>query len=662
MAAAPQREVKPVMVQTARTLPASDADWTTQQQIRFESGSVGCGQILGDITLVQDTGVVKQAGATAFASIGLAPDINRRALVDDLVGLLVRLLQQDDAGTVIVAGETYTAVWWGRISRQTLNPDLADSIHTGGRGAWLAVGLGCVLDDIVLRGGRARSSSGTAVDPGYLPRFNAQPGGDRSAATVTVNGAARYVHQLGDTTAGNLWTAKQILELLLTDAATPYVPGYGGYFGFAWALSVIDGCLDYTPEDLDLNGMTMHQAINVLANARRGLTWTLSVSGATATITVRSASSTAITGGTFTLPASTKVASLDAAGDPWIGSLEIEQDEASAYDIIEMRGGNPWTGITLVVDGSTGSLRRDWDAAQEAAHAANPRHALYERVGRRFVIAPDWNETGNGGGTLTNTLTALLGGLTGARTATASIDLISGYVHRGERMLPCSTGFSTLLVGQRQPPVVVIQYGSTYEDMSLRWRVEILESPLTVVLDDGADGVEIMDLLAGASPKIYVSLGVREHQPLRLSWQRPISDWPCATPRVKMIHVEGAELWRVAAGTVTGTNTAETALTTSAGFTLRDDTARLANVLALARARFGAPTYRVRWTSRGIMDTSDTYAPGTILTSVILGDRTYGIYGLITRRSWTRVERAGVEMWDTIYETEQVGPELEAVL
>lgn len=662
MSAAPQREVLKVLVQTAKSLPAVDSGWTTHRYVRFESGSDGCGQILGDALLVQDTGIVKPADTTTFASIGLAPDISRAGLVDDLVGLLVRLLQEDSAGTVTIEGETYTAIWWGRITQQTLNPDLADSVDTGGHATWQAVGIGAVLDDIVLRGGFVRSTAGVAVDPGYLPRFNAQPGGDRSASTVTVNGAARYVHQLSDTTSGNMWTAKQIFELLLSGAATPFVHNYNAYFGWSWSLNAIDNCLDYQPEDLDLDGMTLHQAVNALANPRRGLTWTLSVSGATVTITVRSASATAVSGGSFTLPASTKVASLDAAGSPWLTGLEIQQDEAGNYDVIEVRGGHPWTGLTLVVDGSTGSLRRDWDPGLEAAWEANPSHTLYERVGRRFVVASDWDETGEGGGSLNNSLLATASGLTGARQATLGYDLISGYVHEGERMLPCSTGFSTLLVGQRQPPVVVIKYGSTYEDVSLRWKVEVIASPLTVVLDDGADGVEIMDLLGESGAKIYVSIGVREHQPLRVSWQRDLADWPLATPRVKMIHIDGIELWRIAVGTVKGTNVAGSALSSATEFTLRDDTDSLNDVLALARARFGVPTYRARWVSRGVMDTSTTYAPGTILTSVTLGDRTYGIYALITRRSWTKVERDGVEMWDTVFETEQAGPELEAVL
>jgi hypothetical protein len=95
---------------------------------------------------------------------------------------------------------------------------------------------------------------------------------------------------------------------------------------------------------------------------------------------------------------------------------------------------------------------------------------------------------------------------------------------------------------------------------------------------------------------------------------------------------------------------------------VRDNSPRINALLALARAWFAVPGYRVRWVNRGTLDHSDTYAPGRLLTSVTLGDRTYGTYAVITRRTWQRVERDGVEMWDTIYETQRILPDLDVIL
>jgi hypothetical protein len=35
-----------------------------------------------------------------------------------------------------------------------------------------------------------------------------------------------------------------------------------------------------------------------------------------------------------------------------------------------------------------------------------------------------------------------------------------------------------------------------------------------------------------------------------------------------------------------------------------------------------------------VLDIDSTYAPARLLNSVTLGDRTYGTYALITRRTW----------------------------
>jgi hypothetical protein len=671
-----QRDTPTVLIQTCGTLPSSDASWTSQRYLRFEGGSEGCGQLLGEATLVQDFGIVKPVGGASFQSQGIAPDINRANLVDDLVGLVVRLLKEDEDGTITVAGTRYTAFWWGVIQTQTIDADLADSVDTGGHVTWMAVGIACVLDQIALREGWVKSSSGSVVDPGYLPRFNHQPGGERSSSTFTVGGSSVYVHDLNVASTGSKWTAAQILSLLFAGAARPRLSGGSAQYGWTWAIVDADGCLAYTPEDINLDGRTLLQALNALASAARGITWSASVSGSSVTITAHSASPDAVSGGTFTLPACAVTATLDAAGSTTIAGLQIHQDETSTYDGVEVRGSLPWTGLTLLYDPAGGSsdLAKGWSAPTETSWNSSPQLTSVEHVWRRFEMIAAWDEAGYGAG-LANTLSvgtsAAYGssGLTGARSATASGDRISGYVHPGDRTLPGSPGFSTLLVGPRQPPVVVL-YDGSYDDLSQKWRVEVQSEPFAVVIDDGDFGQELRDRLAVTNAKLYVTVGMREHQPLRVSWQRAPSDWPRETPRTKLIQVAGCELWRVASGTVTGIDNpfSGTALTTiGAEQTIRDDTEQLRSVLALARAWFTVPAYQVRWTDRGILDTDSAFAPGTLLTSVTLGDRTYGTYALITRRTWNRVVRNSpegkeVETWDTSYETQRVLPDLESLL
>jgi hypothetical protein len=671
-----QRTIPTVLVQTADTLPALDAGWTTQRWVRAVSGSGGSSQALGEWTLVQDFGVVKPQNAAAFTSAGIAPDITRAGLVDDLVGVVVRLLKSDDDGLITVDGATYTAFWWGVIQAQSIEPDLAPTRDTGGRATWLAVGIGTVLDGIHLDRGWLYQAAGVAVDPGYLPPFNHQPGGDRSTSTVTINGLAVYVHQLGDSASVNEWTALDVLELLLAAAATPTLPGGTTSYGWTWSLIIDDaGCLDYVPEDLNLGGLTLLQAINEVVNTKRGLVWTLEVSGSSVYIRVRSASPDAIAIGSFTLPAASTTATLDVTDDevaPWIADLVIEQDESSTYDGITARGAQPWTGLTLAYPDHLG---KGWSASEETAHAGFPSLPLYETVYRRFTLSPTWDETGFADG-LKNTpqvaTSAAYGvnGLTGGRSATVAADRVPGYVHTAERMVPCAEEFSASGIGPRQAPVVVVFNGTNlYEDMSLKWRVEIQNEPFAIVIDDGKHGLELKARLAAVGAKLYVTVGMREHRPMAVSWQRSPAEFPRATPRLKVIQVQGCELWSVRAGTITGVDgdkvrgaVGTTLTTVSPAISVRNDLARLEAVLALARSWFAVPGYRVRWTDRANLDISDTYAPGTLLTSVTLGDRTYGTYALITRRSWQLTTRDGVEMWDTVYETQRILPDLEVIL
>ncbi|MES2340009.1 MAG: hypothetical protein V4537_18095 [Pseudomonadota bacterium] len=670
-----QRIIPTVLVQTADTLPGSDSGWTTQRWVRAVSGSGGSNQALGEWTLEQDFGIVKPSNAAAFTSAGIAPDITRAGLVDDLVGLVVRLLKSDDDGSITVNGHRYTAFWHGVIQAQSIEPDLAPDRNTGGRATWLAVGIGAVLDGIHLDRGWVYQSGG-AVDPGYLPPFNHQPGGDRSDSPVSINGLSVYVHQLGDATAANEWTAFNIAELLLAGAATPTLAGGTTAYGWSWSLIIDDGgCLDYIPEDLDLGGLTLLQALNELISTKRALTWTVEVSGNSAFIRVRSASPEAIAIGTYILPAASDTATLDVTDPdvaPWISGLVIEQDEASTYDAIVVRGAPPWTGLTLAYPDH---LAKGWNPSEETAHAGFPSLPLYEQVYRRFTLSPTWDETAFGGG-LENTpqveTSSAYGvnGLNGERSVTASADRVPGYVHAGERMVPCAEQFSSSGIGPRQAPVIVVYNGSNlYEDMSLKWRVEIQNEPFAIVIDDGKNGLELKTRLAAEDAKIYVTVGMREHRPIAVSWQRSPGEFPRATPRVKLIQAQGCELWRVGVGSITGVDGDKVRGAVGTDLTLvspeivaRDDRGRLRAVLALARAWFAVPGYRARWTDRGNLDIGDTYAPGVLLTSVTLGDRTYGTYALITRRTWQLVKRDDVEMWDTVYETQRIIPDLEVIL
>jgi hypothetical protein len=93
---------------------------------------------------------------------------------------------------------------------------------------------------------------------------------------------------------------------------------------------------------------------------------------------------------------------------------------------------------------------------------------------------------------------------------------------------------------------------------------------------------------------------------------------------------------------------------------IRDDTPYMRNLLATAKTWWATLGYDVTWTNRCALDIDSTYRPGTLLTSVVMGQSTLSVNTMIARRTWRRVVRNGVDMFDTSYETQRVLPTLES--
>ena len=670
MTAAPQRTMPLVLVETARTLAGVNG-WVTESLLRFAGGSEGSGQALGKINLYQPWGVILPEYRTSFENVGVSPDI-RKSGRGSLLGYLTRLLVQDDAGTIRrgsgIYSASYVAAWHGQIVDLTVQPDGTAAPHAGGSATWLAVGLFSVLEQIVLRTGWVQTSDASGViDPGFLPPFNQLPGGDRSASTVTVNGASVYVHDLHTVVTGNKWTARNVLDLLLAGATRPAPYDSTTPLGWAWTIADPDNCLAYHPMRLDLDGMTLAQAINVLISSRRGLTWWLSVSGTTATINVRSGIDEAITVGLVTIPASSKTATLNPVGDSTIADLAIGEDQQSCYDVVELRAERPWVAITLDYDGTeTCALEKGWTVAAEALHETRPQSPHCAHAWRRFQLRPGWNgKQYNAVSGLRDTLATETSedygvkGHTGARSFgnKGAAQATPATALRLERDLPCSQDFTTRRLGARQQPFVVVGSGSSWHAPD--WSIDVQQTG--IVIDDGDNGLTIKTYI-DAGHKILVTVGMRESQPLRVSWQAAQADLPRALPRIKVIDVP-CEQWLVLAGTIKGVETNGTALKVQAtDLSVRDDLPQLRGLLALARAYFAGSTFRLSWRRQGVFDIGDTYRPGTLITALNRGDRTLAIGSVITRRTWSVVERDGSEQYDTTYETEVVFPEVESII
>lgn len=658
-------DVEATLCFVARGLPASDAGWIYHPWLEFMGGDQGAGNVVGSASFRMTAGVRTAINQAKFQRV---TETNN---VGDILGGLVRVLVRDDAGDVSYDGDTWLEAFCGKIIGKAVVPQGGSDSNNGSDYEYRAVGLGASLDQLPINRGFALASDGiTVADPGRCPRFNHLAGGDRSAGTVTVNGAAVYVHNLSGS--GNRWTARQVMELILAVFARPVENSYGTPTGWEWSVSDPDGCLNYEVDDLDLHGMTVFQAITLLAGPRRGLTFTVRAVGAACTVLVRSGSATAISVGGFTLPASSVTMTFDVRDNRFIDQPVFTVDTSSVYDIIELIGACPWMAITV----DSTQFDEGWTGAEQTVYGTNPTSTLVENVYRRFELQPGWNRA-----SAPNSAVGLRwlrpvetseaygeNGVTGARAYQATAGQVTAASLDADRMLPCSEGFSTLSIGPRHPPVVIVaQSALSYTDAGwadacgeLKWSLEIESRPIALRLNDGQSGADIQGYWT--SGKIAVTLGIREWLPLLVSWRRPQEEWPCSVPRIKTVELPHCEQWVVLDGTVKGVDENGLPIRQSGNLVVRDDVPTMRQLLALYRAYFTEPNVSAEITIRGSIDAAAARRPGTMVTTLTTGEAVHQINAVVTRRRFVRVVRDGVPMFDTVYTTERIAPELEAIL
>jgi hypothetical protein len=671
----PVRNIQNVLVQTASGgLPDSDSGWVTQYWLRFESGSEGAGQIMGEAVLQQRFGIVTNQNDPVQVVTGTAPAINGGGIDDGLVGQLVRLIVADDAGSISIRDgdgvNSYAAFWWGVVSAFSVEPDNRDNDNAGGTATWRCVGILSVLDKITVNSGFVMQIGGDGwVDPGYFPPFNDLPGGDMSATDMAVGNGSASVHDLSTLNAATPWTMAQEINLLLTGCANPVVNG--DITGWTWNYSDDDGVLDFQTERIDINGLTVLQALATIANQKRGVTWRAIVNGSTVTIAFSPGNRYAITIGDQTFPASTNTASYVAAGNLWTYGLVISEDDSSTYDIIECRGAHPWVGLTVdFSDADETAIDSGWTSEDETNWNGDINYPGTDNVYRRFVFTTTWsgNQFGSTTVGIRNSLTTDGSGqFTGERTYDAESPTVPPTMYQMERMLPCGTVFEqlgTARLAPFQPPVVVCgSAANTWFDYSQNARIEPQSFPSGVYIDvDKWKGLTIADRIDNGEA-LLVTLGFREPQPLRVNWIADPSTWPTSTPRIKMIDVPNIEQWILLDGSITGvSNDLSTTTKVSGDQVMRDDTVRLQQILALAVSRYGYASVTAAFSEAAILDFSATLAPAVLLTDVVTGTDDVDVNAVITRRSWKRVVRDGVDMYDTTYETTRVMPDVEAVI
>ena len=665
------RTVKAHLVQTSPDFTT----WTTQTGVRCTECSEGAGQIVGSATLVRLIGTAREPGATGSPA--------SQTPLTGLVGQWARVLIADAGGAITVSGTNYAALWHGTIDAQRIS----DTGGGTGTQSFACAGLAAHLGRIALINGwtEAIGTGGTTVADYVLrvPVFNTADGGGASTPTYSIDGVSCKVF---DTYSGTKWTAKQILQLLLASHGR-WDDLDGGFTGnLSWTLSA-GTLLDYEAPTLDVNGMTLLDAVNTLISPRRGLMWRVTVSGTTATINVLSIAASAITVAAsgsysaYTLPAATDTSTPDLSGI-WSSGVELTEDQSSTYDHIAISGARPWVGLTVAYDPANAtseakSLVQAWTNAQETSWntAAGP---TTDGVWRSFKLNPLWDGRQYGGSTygLRQNLTLDANGdLTGERVYDSAVDFPPGVLSiDGE--LPCGVGFAYDPTGPRQDIMAFWKPTGSSAWYDMDGPVQELNRSVTVANGPGVVHIgspsrekagstqqrnkyQLMSAAGTINGVILVTLGVREPDPLMVTWTRASASWPRTNPRTLSVHLPNAEQWVMLSGTVKGVS-GGSLTTESSETTIRDDVPSMRSYLAFLRAYFGEPARALSWTDRGLIEYgygTGAPAPGTLVTTATLGTGSTTINAVLTRRTW-RLDESG---YGTSYTTERIVPDIEAI-
>jgi len=106
--------------------------------------------------------------------------------------------------------------------------------------------------------------------------------------------------------------------------------------------------------------------------------------------------------------------------------------------------------------------------------------------------------------------------------------------------------------------------------------------------------------------------------------------------RRKVIRLEDAHLWLVAPGTITGVNNNGSLAVYSGEKVIRDDTGRLRQVLALAKAWYGRDRAALTYTRRGILNDFDL---GIFIRSALVNQGYQDIGSCVSERRWDFVRQ-----------------------
>ena len=613
------------------------ADFTAAPRLVPVTATAGAGQQLGTASfrvLVGDGRLLSSDDQDVMPYIDY----------ENLVGKVVRILVDDVPYWIGVITGTFVGSEGGEdYGTQVVE---AEEIQTVFRRAFCRKGI-------------EQSITTGVVETLSLPPFNHLPNGDR-ADDPTV-----FYHDR--TGAGVKWTGSQALDYLVLYNFPP----------FTVTVTAVDNCLDYILPAVDFTGMTLWDAINYIANQRRGLTWTLDPDYAAEgegaevsfTLRVRSTSPVSVAAGTgYTLPAAPVPVSFSEVAEPFI-SLALSFSDSATYDRIRVVGDRPLVACTLEYN----ELAPLWTTAQQTAYGVSDQDPDTEGVYRAFTIADDWNWSNFG-----ETTVGIANKLVTETVGEGSVEIYTGareYDNAGNifpaasleisGILPPSIGWGNDPNGERQRSVMLWQDGSTWRELSGAQGA----GEMSLVINNGADGKPSITI-GGASDRetlkirhvddednLVITLAFREPYPLMIERAREVMP---LIPRELEVSVP-ARYNYVLKGTVKGADEDGVLDVYAVTTVIDDDTNTLKDALALLWAFYSEPSVLATFSINGQITNMLTLLGGSVGDLVKDITTSYGevtCNNVITSVSWDFSE----EGLSTTFETARFVPDLGVVL
>lgn len=629
-----QKTAKKHLVQTASTW----GTWTTDTSLICDYCEEGYCNDLGSAALWRPIGRVSIPGATTHVD---------RTPLANTVGLFVRVLLQDNAGTITVNSVNYKALWYGIITGKEI-----ESRDVGVVESFSCAGLAYFLDQRQLKNGYIVNDA-TDFSTAWPPKdLNKIPGGDASASTYSGIGSARIQDwsPAGDQVE---FDAYHVAELLLN--ATNLQFG-----GPTWSLGGLASTALNFRGAFSIDG-TILEALARVINPRNGVGFRVIVVAGQPVVTVFSHLPSAITAGGVTFPASDEANALDLSTAVEAGQWRYKEDQSATYDWIGVEGGHQRYAASLnfpdqMDQGWDAALEAGWDSAFAAGDLEKLTDGVLAMVGRRYVLDPAWDGTDESGHDVVmgarNTTTSAEYGTNGENAIWISGTLPNGNALRFTQQVPLyegkdwSTTVTLSTLDRTLPlmkPQVYIVVGADWYPLGEFLGREV-GSEVNLTVEDDAPAVVLQltpteaydlrtELAAGA--ELVFSLGIEHPAPMRVAWNRGTGTRTIVVPAPKYRFWRGCEDFVLGLDGVTPTRLGP------ADQDVIYELAGMRQRLAVARAVYSLPQVEFTWRNLGTIDDSDATGPGALVTTATVPldnaatTAALTVNGPVTNRRWS---------------------------